>query len=206
MSDSLRPHESQHARPPCPSPSPRVHSDSHPFVIKSWKINSTSSWPYLLCFFTLPLGFLESPYILLSLCLSLIPESLFFAHILPSFKTWARCSSLWCYPGSVYRFFPSCLCHSLLHAGGLVPALPTSRAYALCSGDGRPHFAGPSDLDTIPFIASTKVCARAGCGKCSGMCVHKSDICHQFGTTEPTCFLTLLESDEGRTVHKHTCF
>ena len=30
MSDSLRPHESQHARPPCPTPSPRVHSNSHP--------------------------------------------------------------------------------------------------------------------------------------------------------------------------------
>ena len=30
MSDSLRPHESQHARPPCPSPIPRVHSDSRP--------------------------------------------------------------------------------------------------------------------------------------------------------------------------------
>ena len=30
MSDSLQPHESQHARPPCPSPSPGVHSDSHP--------------------------------------------------------------------------------------------------------------------------------------------------------------------------------
>ena len=30
MSDSLRPHESQHARPPCPSPSPGVHSDSCP--------------------------------------------------------------------------------------------------------------------------------------------------------------------------------
>ena len=30
MSDSLRPQESQHARPPCPSPSPRVHSNSHP--------------------------------------------------------------------------------------------------------------------------------------------------------------------------------
>ena len=28
MSDSLRPHESQHTRPPCPSPSPGVHSDS----------------------------------------------------------------------------------------------------------------------------------------------------------------------------------
>ena len=30
MSDSLRPHELQHARPPCLSPTPRVHSDSHP--------------------------------------------------------------------------------------------------------------------------------------------------------------------------------
>ena len=30
MSDSLQPHESQHARPPCPSPTPKVHSDSCP--------------------------------------------------------------------------------------------------------------------------------------------------------------------------------
>ena len=30
VSDSLRPHELQHARPPCPSPTPRVHSDSLP--------------------------------------------------------------------------------------------------------------------------------------------------------------------------------
>ena len=30
MSDSLQPHESQHARPPCPSPTPGVHSDSCP--------------------------------------------------------------------------------------------------------------------------------------------------------------------------------
>ena len=28
MSDSLPPHESQHARPPCPSPTPGVHPDS----------------------------------------------------------------------------------------------------------------------------------------------------------------------------------
>ena len=27
---TLQPHELQHARPPCPSPTPRVHSDSHP--------------------------------------------------------------------------------------------------------------------------------------------------------------------------------
>ena len=33
MSDSLRPHESQHTRPPCPSPTPGVHSDSCP---SSW--------------------------------------------------------------------------------------------------------------------------------------------------------------------------
>ena len=30
MSDSLRLHELQHARPPCPSPTPGVHSDSRP--------------------------------------------------------------------------------------------------------------------------------------------------------------------------------
>ena len=40
VSDSLQPHESQHARPPCPSPTPRVHSDSssqwcHPAISSS---------------------------------------------------------------------------------------------------------------------------------------------------------------------------
>ena len=30
MSDSLQPHESHHTRPPCPSPTPGVHADSHP--------------------------------------------------------------------------------------------------------------------------------------------------------------------------------
>ena len=30
VSDSLQPHESQHARPPCPSPTPGVHSNSRP--------------------------------------------------------------------------------------------------------------------------------------------------------------------------------
>ena len=33
MSDSLRPHELQHTRPPCPPSSPRVHSNSRP---SSW--------------------------------------------------------------------------------------------------------------------------------------------------------------------------
>ena len=30
MSNSLRPHKLQHTRPPCPSPTPRVHSNSRP--------------------------------------------------------------------------------------------------------------------------------------------------------------------------------
>ena len=30
MSDSLRPHERQHARPPCPSPTPEAYSNSRP--------------------------------------------------------------------------------------------------------------------------------------------------------------------------------
>ena len=30
MSNSLRPRELQHARPPCPSPTPRIHSNSRP--------------------------------------------------------------------------------------------------------------------------------------------------------------------------------
>ena len=30
VSNFLRPHELQHARPPCPSPTPGVHSNSHP--------------------------------------------------------------------------------------------------------------------------------------------------------------------------------
>ena len=34
MSDSLWPHESHHARPPCPSPTPRVHSN--PCPLSSW--------------------------------------------------------------------------------------------------------------------------------------------------------------------------
>ena len=34
MSDSLRPHELQHARPPCPSPTPRAYANSCP--VSQW--------------------------------------------------------------------------------------------------------------------------------------------------------------------------
>ena len=49
MSNSLRPHELQHARPPCPSPSPRVHSDSRPS--SPWCHPAISSWviPFSSC-------------------------------------------------------------------------------------------------------------------------------------------------------------
>ena len=54
MSDSLRPHESQHARPPCPSPIPRVHPNScssspwcHPAI-------SSSVIPFFSCPQSLP--------------------------------------------------------------------------------------------------------------------------------------------------------
>ena len=38
VSDSLRPHEPQHARPPCPSPTPGVHPNSCP---SSWWCHTT---------------------------------------------------------------------------------------------------------------------------------------------------------------------
>ena len=40
LSDSLQPHESQHARPPCPSPTPRVYPNSCPL---SWWCHPTLS-------------------------------------------------------------------------------------------------------------------------------------------------------------------
>ena len=48
-SDSLRPHESQHARPPCPSPTPGVHSDSHPSSQWCHSAISSSVVPFSSC-------------------------------------------------------------------------------------------------------------------------------------------------------------
>ena len=54
VSDSLRPHESQHARPPCPSPTPRVHSDSHPSSQRCHPGISSSVVPFSSCPQSLP--------------------------------------------------------------------------------------------------------------------------------------------------------
>ena len=54
VSDSLQPHESQHARPPCPSPTPGVHSDSYPLSQWCHPAISSSVIPFSSCPQSLP--------------------------------------------------------------------------------------------------------------------------------------------------------
>ena len=54
VSDSLQPHELQHARPPCPSPTPRVHSDSSPSSQWCHPAISSSGVPFSSCPQSLP--------------------------------------------------------------------------------------------------------------------------------------------------------
>ena len=54
MSDSLRPHESQHARPPCPSPTPGVHLNSRPSSRWCHPAISSSVVPFSSCPQSLP--------------------------------------------------------------------------------------------------------------------------------------------------------
>ena len=49
MSNSLQPHESQHTRPPCPSPTPGVHSDSRPSSKWCHPAISSSVVPFSSC-------------------------------------------------------------------------------------------------------------------------------------------------------------
>ena len=54
VSDFLRPHESQHTRPSCPSPTPRVHWDSHPSSQWCHPAISSSVVPFSSCPQSLP--------------------------------------------------------------------------------------------------------------------------------------------------------
>ena len=54
VSDCLRPHESQHASPPCPSPSPLVHTDSRPLSQWCHPAISSSVDPFSSCPQSLP--------------------------------------------------------------------------------------------------------------------------------------------------------
>ena len=49
MSDSLQPHESQHARPPCPSPTPGVHPNSCASSQWCHPVISSSVVPFSFC-------------------------------------------------------------------------------------------------------------------------------------------------------------
>ena len=49
MSDSLRPHEPQHARPPCPSPNPGVHPNPCPLSQWCHPTISSSVFPFSSC-------------------------------------------------------------------------------------------------------------------------------------------------------------
>ena len=54
VSNSLRPHESQHVRPPCTSPTPGVHSDSRPLSQWCRPAISSSVVPFSSCPQSLP--------------------------------------------------------------------------------------------------------------------------------------------------------
>ena len=54
VSDSLQPHESWHPRPSCPSPSPGVHSNSHPSRRWCHPAISSSVVPFCSCTQSLP--------------------------------------------------------------------------------------------------------------------------------------------------------
>ena len=54
QSHSLRPHESQHTRPPCPSPTPGVHSNSCPSSRWCHPALSSSVVPFSTCPQSLP--------------------------------------------------------------------------------------------------------------------------------------------------------
>ena len=54
VSDSLRPHESQHTRPPCPSPTPGVHPHSCPSSWWCYPAISFSVVPFSSCPQSLP--------------------------------------------------------------------------------------------------------------------------------------------------------
>ena len=54
LSDSLRPHELQHTRPPCPSPTPGIHSNSCPSSRWWHPVISSSVIPFSSCPQSLP--------------------------------------------------------------------------------------------------------------------------------------------------------
>ena len=75
VSNSLRPHEPQHARPPCPSPTPGVHSNSRPSswwchpAISSSVVNFSSCPQFLPASGSFPVSQLLRDFILVKISL-----------------------------------------------------------------------------------------------------------------------------------------
>ena len=90
MSDSLWPHVSQHARPPCPSPTPGVHSNSRPSSRWSHPAISSSVIPFSSCPQSFPA---TGPF----------PMSQLFPSGSQSIGAWASASVL---PMSIQGWFP----------------------------------------------------------------------------------------------------
>ena len=78
MSDSLRPHEQPHARPPCPSPTPGVHPN--PYLL-SWLCYPTilsSAIPFSFCPQSFPaLGSFLISRLFAPVCLTCLPMIFF---------------------------------------------------------------------------------------------------------------------------------
>ena len=91
MSNSLWPHEWQHARPPCPSPTPGIHSNSCP---SSWWCHPTIS------FSVIPFSSCLQPF----LASGSFPVSLFFTSCGQLIGVSASASVL---PMNIQRWFPS---------------------------------------------------------------------------------------------------
>ena len=62
VSNSLRPHEPQHARPPCPSPAPRVHPNPCPLSQWCHPTVSSSAVPFSFCPQSFPASSNESAF------------------------------------------------------------------------------------------------------------------------------------------------
>ena len=91
MSDSLRPHESQHGRPPCPSPTPGVHSNSCPLSQWCHPAISSSVVPFSSC---RELAYcISSAYCILSAALSTAS----------SFRIWNSSTGILSLPGASVR-------------------------------------------------------------------------------------------------------
>ena len=89
VSDCLQPHGLQHSRPPCPSPAPRAHSNSHPL---SWWCHPTIS-SSVVPFFCVQSFSVSGSF----------PMSQFFASVGQSIRVSASASLL---PVNIQAWFP----------------------------------------------------------------------------------------------------